>query len=98
MCEKPILWREHYTEFLKKLRQVYPKASIVCCTTLLEHDSSWDKAIDDVVVSMGDRKISHCIFKRNGAATPGHLRIPETYEMARELADYIENLGIEEWK
>jgi hypothetical protein len=98
MCEKAILWREHYTEFLKKLRQVYPKASIVCCTTLLEHDSSWDKAIDDVVVSMGDRKISHCIFKRNGAATPGHLRIPETYEMARELADYIENLGIEEWK
>ena len=98
MCEKAILWRKHYTEFLKKLRQVYPKASIVCCTTLLEHDSSWDKAIDDVVVSMGDRKISHCIFKRNGAATPGHLRIPETYEMARELADYIENLGIEEWK
>ena len=89
---------EHYTEFLKKLRQVYPKASVVCCTTLLEHDSSWDKAIDDVVVSMGDSKISHCIFKRNGAATPGHLRIPETYEMARELADYIENLGIEEWK
>ena len=38
------------------------------------------------------------IFKRNGAATPGHLRIPETYEMVRELADYIENLGIEEWK
>ena len=71
MCEKAILWREHYTEFLKKLRQVYPKASVVCCTTLLE---------------------------RNGAATPGHLRIPETYEMARELADYIENLGIEEWK
>ena len=98
MCEKAILWREHYTEFLKKLRQVYPKASVVCCTTLLEHDSSWDKAIDDVVVSMGDSKISHCIFKRNGAATPGHLRIPETYEMARELADYIENLGIEEWK
>ena len=38
------------------------------------------------------------IIKRNGAATPGHLRIPETYAMARELADYIENLGIEEWK
>ena len=98
MCEKAILWREHYTKLLKNLRQVYPKASIVCCTTLLEHDSSWDKAIDDVVVSMGDSKISHCIFKRNGAATPGHLRIPETYEMARELADYIENPGIEEWK
>ena len=68
MCEKAILWREHYTEFLKKLRQVYPKASVICCTTLLEHDSSWDKAIDDVVVSMGDSKISHCIFKRNGSS------------------------------
>lgn len=98
MCEKAILWREHYTTLLKNLRQVYPNARIVCCTTLLEHDSSWDKAIDDVVVSMDDSKISHCIFKRNGAATPGHLRIPETYEMARELADYIENLEIEEWK
>ena len=98
MCEKAICWRKHYTNLLKNLRQVYPKASIVCCTTLLEHDCSWDKAIDDVVVSMGDNKISHCIFKRNGAATPGHLRIPETYEMARELADYIENLEIEEWK
>ena len=86
MCEKAILWREHYATLLKNLRQAYPNARIVCCTTLLEHDSSWDKAIDDVVV------------KRNGAATPGHLRIPETYEMARELADYIESLGIEEWK
>ena len=38
------------------------------------------------------------IFLKIGAVTPGHLRIPETYEMARELADYIENLGIEEWK
>ena len=38
------------------------------------------------------------IIKKNGAVTPGHLRITETYEMARELTDYIENLGIEEWK
>ena len=38
------------------------------------------------------------IIKKNGAVTPGHLRIPENYEMARELTDYIENLGIEEWK
>lgn len=55
------------------------------------------KAVQNIQ-DMGDSKSFHCIFKRNGAATPGHLRIPETYEMARELADYIENLGIEEWK
>ena len=91
-------WRTHYRSFLKNLRKVYPKAKIVCCTTLLQHDSSWDKAIEEVVASMHDCDISHCMFRRNGAATPGHLRIPEAYEMARELADYIENLDIEEWK
>ena len=93
-----VTWREHYSKLLQNLRQVYPDAWIVCCTTLLQHDSSWDKAIDEVVTAMNDKKISHCMFKRNGAATPGHLRIPETYEMSCELADYIENLEIEEWK
>ena len=93
-----VTWREHYRYLLQNLRKVYPDAWIVCCTTLLQHDSSWDRAIDEVVTAMNDGKISHCMFKRNGAATPGHLRIPETYEMSCELADYIENLGIEEWK
>ncbi len=48
-----------------------------------------------VVDSMKDEKISHFLFKRNGVATPGHPRIPEQFEMAREMADYIENvLGV----
>ena len=35
------------------------------------------------------------LFSRNGVATPGHPRIPEQFEMAREMADYIENvLGV----
>ena len=46
---------------------------------------------------MDDKKISHYLFKRNGKATPGHLRIPEAKEMADELAAYIENLSIEGW-
>lgn len=97
-CEQSKTWRSHYSVQLEKLRGVYPDAWIVCCTTLLQHDSLWDEAIDEVVHSLADNKISHFIFKRNGAATPGHLRIPEAYEMARELADYIENLEIEVWK
>ena len=96
--EMSLKWKEHYEEFLKKLRSVYPQAWIICCTTLLQHDASWDRAIGQVVESMEDEKITQCIFRRNGAATPGHLRIPETYEMARELSAYMESLEIEQWK
>ena len=94
-CEMADKWRNHYKDFLKKLRGVYPEAWIVCCTTVLQHDKSWDDAIDRVVDSMKDEKISHFLFSRNGVATPGHPRIPEQFEMAREMADYIENvLGV----
>ena len=61
-----------------------PEAWIVCCTTVLQHDKSWDDAIDRVVNSVKDEKISHFLFSRNGVATPGHPRIPEQFEMAQE--------------
>lgn len=94
-CEMADRWRSHYGDFLKKLRGVYPEAWIVCCTTVLQHDKSWDDAIDRVVNSVKDEKISHFLFSRNGVATPGHPRIPEQFEMAQEIADYIENvLGV----
>ena len=41
---------------------------------------------------MDDEKITHYVFKRNGMGTPGHLRIPEAYEMAGELEEYIGRL------
>ena len=94
-CEMADRWRSHYGDFLKKLRGVYPEAWIVCCTTVLQHDKSWEDAIDRVVNSVKDEKISHFLFSRNGVATPGHPRIPEQFEMAQEMADYIENvLGV----
>ena len=91
-------WREHYGLFLKKLRRHYPEAQIICCTTLLEHDASWDCAIDEVCRHMRDEKISHYVFRRNGKGTPGHLRISEAEEMAEELASYIDSLKIEGWE
>lgn len=90
-------WRAHYRAFLEKLRAKYPDAYLVCCTTLLNHDKAWDAAIGDVVKEMKDEKISQYRFKRNGAGTPGHLRIPEAEEMAGELAAYIESLHVEGW-
>ncbi len=93
--EKAAEWKKHYGEFLGKIRAVYPQAHILCITTLLEHDRAWDDAIDEVCRKTGDEKISHYVFKRNGSATPGHLRIPEAQEMAEELEKYITGLGIE---
>ena len=93
--EKAKNWRTHYRQFLAKLRETYPDAWIVCCTTLLQHDIGWDMSISQAVQDLGDKKVSHCVFKRNGKATPGHLRIPEAEEMAKELCHYIRTLGIE---
>lgn len=96
--EQSVNWRRHYKSFLEKLRGQYPKAEIVCCTTLLYHDKSWDNAIKQVVTELKDHKITQFLFARNGEGTPGHLRIPEAEEMAAELAAYIENLNVEGWK
>ncbi len=91
------LWRERYQAFLMRLRGVYPDARIVCCTTLLEHGAAWDDAIGKAVCALGDDRVTQYRFRRNGAATPGHLRIPEAEEMAIELAAYLESLSIAGW-
>lgn len=94
---KACMWRKKYAAFLKGLRGNYPKAQIVCCTTLLNHDGAWDRAIGQVCREMGDGKVSQYLFRRNGCGTPGHLRIPEAEEMAEELAGYLDSLEIEGW-
>lgn len=88
--QQAVTWRKHYKDFLGKLREVYPDAHIICCTTLLNHSGAWDTAIGQVVRELGDDKVTQYIFRRNGSGTPGHLRIPEAQEMAEELAAYID--------
>ena len=88
--EEARTWRQHYEAFLRKLREIYPDARIICCTTLLNHDPAWDRAIGQAVEQLGDEKVTQYLFRRNGRGTPGHLRIPEAEEMAEELAAYIQ--------
>ena len=95
---KAVTWRARYAAFLRTLRGHYPHALIICATTLLEHDPAWDRAIDEVVREMADQKITHFMYTENGAATPGHIRIPEAEIMAQELSSYIESFGKEIWK
>lgn len=93
-----VKWRAGYGDFIRNLREKYPDAHIICCTTLLGHDAAWDRAIAEVVSGLGDEKVTKYTFKRNGTGTPGHLRIPEAEEMAEELAAYIRGLGIAGWE
>lgn len=97
MGEKAVLWRERYRAFLERILMQYPKAYLVCCTTLLNHDAGWDASIEQVCQELADPRVTYFRFRRTGQGTPGHLRISEAEEMAEELAAYLENLGIEGW-
>ncbi len=97
MGEKAVLWRERYRSFLEKILAQYPKAHVVCCTTLLNHDIGWDLSIEQVCKEMADPRVTYFWFQRTGQGTPGHLRILEAEEMAEELAAYLESLEIEGW-
>lgn len=96
--EKSVNWREHYKAFLLRLRELYPKALIICSTTILCHDASWDESIDRVVNAINDDKIVHFMYTNNGSGTPGHIRIPEAEMMALELTKYIESFGDSIWE
>lgn len=97
-CDRAVYWRSHYRAFVERLMELYPKAQIILQTTLLQHDANWDRSIDEVCNTIADPRVHHYVYKRNGAATPGHLRIPEAQEMAEELTAYIESLGEGIWK
>lgn len=90
-------WRRNYAAFLETLRETYPAAHIVCVTSIMQHDSAWDRAIKDAIDSLKTARISHLIYTRNASGTPGHPRIVEHKEMARELIAHIENLGGSIW-
>lgn len=86
-------WRRRYEEWVKELMRLYPRAQFILTTTILEHDPAWDRAIDEVCRSISDARVRRFYYRRNGAGTPGHIRIPEAEEMAEELSSYIESLG-----
>lgn len=96
--EKAIRWRESYRIWIEKIREKYPKAAIILSTTILNHDPSWDQAIHQIWKELGDPRIYHFRYSDNGTGTPGHIRIPEAWQMARELSSFIKTLPEEIWK
>lgn len=84
--------------FIRKLRRIYPKATIVLATTILNHNENWDKSIDAVCRELKDPKIHHFLYSNNGCGTHGHIRKPEAEQMGRELCGFIESLGSDVWE
>ena len=96
-CEKSVSWRKAYRAFLEKLMALYPETQFILATTILGHDSSWDRAIDEVCREIGSNRVHHFLYEKNGCGTPGHIRIPEAEKMAEELSTYINSLGEDIW-
>ncbi|KFI65531.1 GDSL-type esterase/lipase family protein [Bifidobacterium cuniculi] len=90
-------WRREYRAFLGRLLERYPHAHVVCTTTVLEHDDAWDRAIHEVATAMEDPRVTHFAYSRAGTGTPGHPRVAEDVEMARELVTYLESMGEGLW-
>ena len=94
-------WRARYADFVRALREKYPKALIVLTTTILRHDAAWDRAIDEVCDTLrddGEFHVKHFLYSRNGCGTDGHPRIPEDEQMAAELTAYLESFGPDLWQ
>lgn len=96
--EKAAGWRADYAGFIRTLRERYPKATIVLTMTILGHDAAWDQAIEEVCQGLGDKKVVHFLYSKNGCGTSGHVRRPEAEQMAREMKDFLDGLGEAIWE
>lgn len=94
-------WKERYKDIIKDLMSHYPKAVFILLLTVLQHNSEWDNAVEEIKTELcaeTGRDVTHFMFKRTGKATPGHPRSLEQYEMAEELTAYISSLGDKVWE
>lgn len=91
-------WRMHYKEFVLNLRKIYKNATIILSTTILGHDPSWDRSIEEVCKEIQDDKVYHFMYSQNGVGTCGHIRISEAEQMSKELTVFIEGLGEKVWE
>lgn len=83
-------WKTVYKNMVLDLNEKYSgKARFIVITTVLMHEPTWDDALDEIVNELAMDNVKRFKFRRNGAATPGHPRIPEQTEMADELYGFI---------
>lgn len=96
--EKAETWKCHYKDFVMNIRKKYPYTFIVLTTTIINHHSSWDRAIGEVCMDINDEKIVHFLYSCNGHGTPFYTNMAEAEQMAFELSIFIKGLEKEIWK
>lgn len=72
--------------------EIYPKTHFILTTTILEHDISVDKAIDEVASCFSSPLVHRFYYSKNGCGTKGHVRISEADAMSDGLAFFISTL------
>lgn len=82
-------WKEKYKAILLELKERYHDPKFILMTTVLMHEPIWDEVIEEIKSELNDKNVFHFLFRRNGAATPGHPRATEQTEMASELESFI---------
>jgi len=93
--EYRVKWKEAYKKIIRGVAAHYPADTrYVMILTVLMHDRCWDDAVGEIAQELAAEGMnaSHFLFSRNGAATPGHPRIPEQTEMAEELSAYLKSI------
>ena len=85
-------WLDAYCRMTETLAVYYPHTVFILTLTLLMHDDFWEQLLDDACEMLNSPRVKRFRFRRSGAATPGHPRIPEHCEMACELTEYIRML------
>jgi len=95
--EKAKKWIEHYSQFVLNIRRCYPSAFIVLTTTIMNHHSSWDRAIGLICLKINDVKIQHFLYSCNGRGTALCIRASEAEQMAFELSIFLKDFGPEIW-
>jgi len=80
-----------YRNFVKSIRDVYPKAQILCILGSMDatkEGSPWPGYIEKAVAELGDKKIhTHFIPYKN---TPGHPSVKEQQALADDLTGFID--------
>ena len=96
--DKATNWRKRYKEFILQLRGHYPQALIILTTSIVHHSPKWDRAIGSACTEIGDEKVVHFLYEKNGRGNSGHARISEAEAMAIELSRFIRKFGDDIWK
>ncbi len=85
-------FKRDYAEFLTHLREIYPKAHIVCVYGMASIEPIVNTSIKDVITELGDAKITFKRFSPNANGLGGHPYKDAHAAYAKQLSSYISEL------